>query len=233
VPANATVVFGEEGRVRLDTTDVTAFAYAWKGACFAGTDDDPLQPRDFVFDGPGAPAERRAVFVVATPAGALDSGFAFPHAGTTIPMPGVNVGRTRFAFFVQEAHHSSARPDSVVRVTPRTRVGFLDGSVFAAGEPGGRPEAGRVQLSWLEHEAWAVRVLIPPRFAALDGEGSTAAARVEAALERVRPAGVRLSVEHLDDRWTLGTGVLASADRTDPILALQGGTTLGRSESHA
>jgi hypothetical protein len=142
-------------------------------------------------------------------------------------VPGIAVGRTRFAFFVQEAafaHRAATDPPGLVTPVPRTRVGFADASVF--GTTADRPEAGLVSLSWLEHEAYAVRVLLPGRFARFDGDGPTVTERVARALGRLRPAGVDVRVEYLDDRWTLGVGVLAAGDGIDPILSLRGGTDL-------
>src|SRR6185436_19488552 len=91
VPDGSILVIEEDGQGTLDDVDVTDQLFAWKGACFAANDDDPAAPRDFVFDGPGAPLDRRATFVVATPTGALDGDFVFPHAGDPVPVPGVGV----------------------------------------------------------------------------------------------------------------------------------------------
>ncbi|HET9933949.1 MAG TPA: hypothetical protein VFQ35_24765 [Polyangiaceae bacterium] len=239
VPQGKMLVFSADGRARLTSVepaegesdeDVTGFAYSWQGACFAGTDDDPANPRDFLFDGPDVPENRRATFAVAAPAGALDPEFPFPHAGAPIAMPGVNVGQTRFAFFVQEAHFAgldeSVAPPAAIPPVPRPKVGFADGAVFGVGSGEERAPAAEVSLAWREHEAYAVRVLIPKRFSALDTEGApTVAERVRVALERVRPVGVEVRVEYQDDRWILGEAAV-SADRTDPILALMGGTAL-------
>ena len=135
VPDGALLVFDEAGHVTLDGADVTANAFAWTGACFASNDDDPAAPHDFVLDGAGVSAERRAVFAVATPFDALDGAFAFPHSGDPIPVAGVGIGTTRFAFFVREAHFSqlddSVNPAVIVPISPRTHVGFLDSAVFA------------------------------------------------------------------------------------------------------
>ena len=57
---------------------------------------------DFNFDSP------RTIFGQANPLGALDRDFSFPHAGNPIDMPGIGVGVTRMAFFLQEARVSSA-----------------------------------------------------------------------------------------------------------------------------
>jgi hypothetical protein len=219
VPAGATLVFAEEGRAQLDSSDVTSFAYAWKGACFAG--DDP-RSTDFVFDGPGVDPDRRAVIVRTFPDGALDADFVFPHAGDSIPMPGIALGETRFAVFVQQAHYSSLEPGSppdLELVRPRTKVGFLDGSVFAADEGSTPPEAALVTLSWMERRAYAARVWIPMRFQRFvpgDVEGAEVKRRVGQALNRFRPAGVQLEVEYLDPRWVLGRGIALSEDSVEP-----------------
>jgi hypothetical protein len=231
IPASSTVVFTEEGRVFLDGSDVTSFAYAWKGGCFAGED---RRQADFVFDGPGVLPESRARFAEATPAGALDTDFVFPHSGENLPMPGIDIGETRFAFFVQQAHFSKLESEGeaqeqVLSVAPRTGVGFLDASVFAATEGQTPPDSALVSLSWLEHRAFCVRVLIPRRFRALtpeDSEGVQTLQRVAQAVKRFQPAGVEVRVEFLDDRWVLGAGTLVSDESADPIEQLRSGTLL-------
>jgi hypothetical protein len=222
VPSGSMLVFTEQGRVLLDGSDVTSFAFAWKGACFAGPD---ARPSDFVFDAPGA------VFVETTPAGALDPGFSFPGSGESLPMPGIEVGETRFAFFVQQAYYSEeglSQP-AIHLVAPRTAVGFLDGSVFAPADGESAPQAALVSFSWLEHRAFCVRVLIPSRFRALtpdDPDGAETRQRVAQALDRFRPAGVEMRVEFIDDRWILGQGILVSGAADDPIAQLRSGTAL-------
>jgi hypothetical protein len=231
VPAGQTLTFTEEGRVTLEGSDVTPLAFSWEGACFA--DAGEANERDFVFAGRGAAADRQAGFAVATPAGALDRDAAFPHAGLSISVPGVGIGVTRLASFVQVAHLSSregaAEVPVIRRVTPHPCIGFADRSVFATDPAGGEgPVAAGVTLSWLEHEAYALRVILPRRMALLDQEGELPVTdRVGAALERFRPAGVQVRVEYLDDRWRLGQGFLAEdLEAEDPILRLRGGTVL-------
>ncbi len=242
VPAGQTLTCDETGHALLGETDVTSWAYAWEGACFAGADDDPAAPHDFVFDGPGldeALQARSARFARATPFDALDGGFTFPHGGEPLPVPGVGIGRTRFAFFVQQAHFSrddGGDPPAAVPLSPRFLVGFLDAqepdappgrnsSVFAP--PPAAPPAASISLSWLEHEAYAVRVLLPRHYSLYDLEGERPLAELSAdALERHRPAGVTLRVEYVDDRWVLGEGELAAGACPDPILSLRGGTVL-------
>ena len=230
IPSGSEVIFTEEGRVTLDGSDVTSFAFSWKGACFAGTDE---RATDFVFDGAGVNDDRRAHFAVTTPAGAFDPGFVFPHSGEDLPMPGISVGETRFAYFIQEAHFSKLESaegsEQVLRVAPRTAVGFLDGSVFAAAASETAPDSAIVSLSWLEHRAFCVRLLIPRRFRGLtpeDSDGVQTRQRVAQAIKRFRPAGVEVRVEFEDDRWMMGGGTLNIGDSIDPIVQLRSGTML-------
>jgi len=215
VPPGQMLQFTEEGRVLLDGADVTANSYAWKGACFAGTDK---RAADFVFDGP------QTVFAVAYPEEALDSDFVFPHAGESLPVAGIAVGETRFAYFAHDAFYSGTR-----RVAPRPAVGFVDLSVFAAGVGEEPPVSALISFSWLEHRAFTVRVLIPSRFRALtpdDPEGLDTRRRVAQSLKRFKPAGVEVTVEFVENRWELGKGVLLSGEAEDPVAELRAGTTL-------
>ena len=236
VPAGLELVFNEDGRVLLDSADVTPSAYAWQGACFA--DASTPDVADAVFQGSvpdltANPAARPATFVVTVPAGpaggtVLDREASFPSAGASLPMPGIGVGVTRLAFFVQQAHFASAEPPAPRGVTPRTGAALFDQSVFATSTPP-PPTAARVALSWLEHRGFAVRLLIPPRFRswrADDAEGVLTLQAVARAVERFRPLGVALAVEYIEDRWTLGSGTLTSGDGDDPIEALRAGTRL-------
>jgi hypothetical protein len=229
VPAGQTLVFTEEGRALLDGADATSFAYAWQGACFAGTDLDAK--RDFAFDGPALAAEQRpARFVTTVPAGALDREAVFPHAGQSLPMPGIAVGSTRLAYFAQQAHFGSREATAVRSVTPRSRAALFDASVWAAGLGQTEAVAGEVSLSWMERRAFAARLLIPGRFRhwreATDADASQVLRRVSRALQRFRPAGVALTVEFIDERWVLGQGVLPGGAVPDPITALRSATAL-------
>jgi len=240
VPAGQELVFNEDGRVLLDGADVTALAYAWQGACFA--DADAPAGTDAVFVDaaaplaarpPGAPPPARFVTTVpSTSSGgstvtALDREARFPSAGESLPMPGIGVGVTRLAFFVQQAHFASLELPAPRSVTPRTGAAVFDGAVFA--DPPAPTPAAAVALSWLEHRAFAVRLLVPPRFRhwqANDADGALTLQAVARAVERVRPLGVALAVEFIEDRWTLGGGSLTSGEGDDPIEALRAGTRL-------
>jgi len=236
--ANGEVLeFNEEGRVLLDGADVTSLAYAWQGACFAG--EGASADTDFVFDGPGLdPRRKKARFVTATPVSGLDREASYPSDGASLPMPGIAIGTTRLAFFVQEAHFASQdpplgagpgiTPGAARSVTPRTGAAVFDRAVFAP-PPLPRTASARVLLSWLEHRAFAVRLLVPPRFRAWradDAQGVLTLQAVARALERFRPLGIELRLEYIDDRWTLGGGTLSSGIDDDPIESLRAGTVL-------
>ena len=233
VPAGQSLTFAEDGRAILDGADVTAFAYGFAGGVFA----DAVAPAetDARFD--------VAPFVVAAPQGALDTGFGFPHAGDSLTMPQVAIGRTRMAFFVQEAHFGHAVFDSADPAVPpllhasapRPASGLFTGdspalgSVFAPGPDQTRSAAALVSFAWREHEAYKVRVLIPPRFRALsdDPDGIDITRRVTEAIERFRPVGVAVETMFTDDRWVLGQGTLADeGSGSGALFALTSGTVL-------
>lgn len=220
-----TLVFNEDGRVLLDDADVTSWAFAWQGGCFAG--DDASAQADFVFDGAGIePRLKKARFVSVTPALGLDREAVYPTDGASLPMPGIAVGVTRFAFFVHEARFASLDTAGPRSVTPRSSAAVFNGAVFA---PLPRNASARLALSWLEHRAFAVRLLVPPRFRGWrsdDAEGVLTLQAIARALERFRPLGVELRVEFIDDRWTIGSGTLTSGIDDDPIETLRAGTVL-------
>ncbi len=240
VPAGQELVFNEDGRVLLDGADVTAMAFAWQGACFADADAPAVTDAVFVDAGvppaapvPGAPSPARFVTTVPSTGSAgstvtaLDRDARFPSAGESLPMPGIGVGVTRLAFFVQQAHFASQELPAPRSVTPRTCAAVFDGAVFA--DPPAATPAAAVALSWLEHRAFAVRLLVPSRFRHWQADDADAALTLQAvarAVERVRPLGVALAVEFIEDRWTLGSGSLTSGEGDDPIEALRAGTRL-------
>jgi hypothetical protein len=242
VPDGAELVFTQGGRALLDGADVTARAYAWRGACFA---DESARP--FVFAAAGQAAQtneadqRSGRFVEVSPPGTLDRSARLPHAGDSLPMPSIGIGKTHFAFFVQHGHFAALRPTAtpavpvppadpfastpaaerarVKLVTQRRHGGFADAAVFAGGTvhpsgiSSGDGAAAHVALHWLERQAYCVRALIPPRFRALDdADGVLVAEQVRHALQRFRPAGVHVRVEYAESRWTLGAADLPVAD---------------------
>jgi hypothetical protein len=232
VPDGKVLEFSEEGRVHLDGTDVTARAYAWRGGCFA--DLAELMPgKDFVFaaseSSVGSHVARFIVTEPAGPPGALDREAHFPTAGAAISTPPIGLNVTRFAYFVRVAHAGTERAGGDVDlVVPRAFAALFGHSVWAAIPVTAGPIAGLIELSWLEHKAYAVRILIPERLKVLDdgvAADQTIPALVRAAVERVRPVGVDVEVAYLDELWTLGEGLLPSAE-DDPLSRVTGGTVL-------
>jgi hypothetical protein len=228
VPTSKKLVFSEDGKAVLDGVDVTAFSFSWHGACFADANDPDRH--DFTFD------SRRALFAIALPVGSLDREFTFPHAGNPVEVPGVGVGVTRMASFLQEAHLSSLEgtpaPPMIHAVTPHYSIGFSDSSVFAPAKGEPYPTQAKIVLSWLEHEAYALRIIIPSRFKLLDRGGVATTDLVGRALERLRPAGVTLRVEYHEDNWVLGQGTVTDGAAEDPNLVLKGGTMLWPSKTN-
>ncbi len=119
------------------------------------------------------------------------------------------------------------------------RLGRLQGSSPARGPRSGpcslqgpgetRTTAALVSFAWREHEAYKVRVLIPPRFRALsdDPDGVEVTRRVTDAVDRFRPIGVAVETVFTDERWVLGQGMIADeGSAAAALLALSGGTVL-------
>jgi hypothetical protein len=215
VAEGSTLMINEEGRAILDGLDTTSRAFGWRGGCFA--DGSQPHPKDFVFAGDGAPAARATRFAEATPEGSLGAMFTFPHAGDSVPPLGIGIGETRFVFFAQQGFFSYESPDGTLRrVEPRPSVAFIDGSVFAAVEGEESQTAALLALSWLERCAFRARIWIPHRFLQLtpdDEEGLATRRQVLEAVERFRPAAVRLDIDFIDNRWVLGRGMIFQADQ--------------------
>ncbi len=232
-----TLTINENGRLYLSGSDVTGLGYSWTGACFTSK-DHPRNDNDFVFDGPGRdPEQRVAAFVVATPAGALDRDDIFPSGALAVNMPRVGLGMTRYAFFTQWGHiTSSEEPSSTapdLRVTPRTKTDFTcnetgRGSVFATSVSEKNPPAADLTLSWLEHQAYAVRLHLPARFKTVgEDDGAALAEQVLTAIERFRPAGVQLEIVYQEEQWILGEGIIPGTETPDPTSVMLGDTVLG------
>ena len=232
VPAGSLLTFEDDGRVLLDGADASPLAYAWRGACFAGEDASP--ERDFVFPADaaaeGAPrAVRFARSIVAGEADPFAPATRFPLPARPLGTPDLNVGETRFAAFVQVAHFSAREEReggiATLPVAPRTAIGTFDASVFAA--PPAAPPAVDVELAWMEHEAYAVRLLLPRRFAALAGDEAQSAATLSAALVRSRAAGIDLRVDFVDPGLVLDDSALPAGAEGGPLAELWARAELG------
>ncbi len=254
VPDGVEVVFTHGGRVVMDGNDVTSRCYSWKGACFAEQTAeqvftegyDSLLSTDFVFaDEDNIPADddletgkRISRFVTVTPVATLDREAKLPHAGDTLSMPNVSVGKTRFAFFVQHGHFSALRedmpplPDNVFGsdpfrsthslvladrelVTPRFGAAIADASLFADADGYGEhsQQAAEVHLRWMERQAYKVRLFVPRRFKDFDdSEGELMKDYIKLGIERFRPMGIDVEVQFIDKKWVLNDADLPFDD---------------------
>jgi hypothetical protein len=254
VPDGQVLVFTQGGRAILDGRDVTSHCYSWQGACFAqysateigGNANMQVDRNDFVFaDASQTPDDdtKIAKFAVVTPAKALDRDALLPHAGGSLPMPTIGIGKTRFAFFVQEAHFNAkiagsdaplasvynntlfastplAVREHIELVTPRFGVGFANASVFAADKSTTELKpAAQVQLRWLERQAYKVKLLIPNRFRLFDANnGEKIKDLVKQGIQRFRPAGVDVVVDYVEPFWVMGDAALPTdAENTSAI----------------
>ncbi|MCA1654972.1 MAG: hypothetical protein LC635_00555 [Pseudonocardiaceae bacterium] len=235
VPDSAELQFRASGQVSLDGTEVTGSAWAFAGAVFASATEE-LRQRDFCFAGtaapeaapaeseePGSAAGPVARFVVTTPlADALEPTAAFPHGAATVGPLRLPVGQSHWNSFVRVAHVGAGPTAPAV---PRTSAGRYDASVFADAAGPLEPSLA-VGFAWEEREPFAVRIVVPRRFAILDDEPGTGLRQpLRLLLDRHRAAGVDLSVDYADPRWTLGTGVLRETT-DEPLGTVLAGTEL-------
>ena len=266
VPDGTELIFSPQGRALLDGRDVTSRAYAWQGACFAASgaerlvkgSNDSNKSNDFVFadaeaDTSAEETDRRTSrFVVVSPAGTLDRKARLPHAGESLPMPTIGVGKTRFAFFVQHGHFSALLADkapaseaifgsdifastpaqaleAMELLTPRHGVGFADAAVFADPAGAADKESGSLHLRWMERQAYTVKLLIPKRFRHLNEDGEdTVESMVTNSIRRFRPAGVNVKVDFVEEGWLLGMAELPTGDEAaiSPISGIRSHTLL-------
>ncbi len=241
------VVFTQQGRVVMDGVDVTSRAYAWQGACFASAGAERLESeveqtsyQDFIFADAELDQQQldadsgTSRFVEVTPAGCLDREAQLPHAGDSLPMPSISVGKTRYAFFVAQGVFSAVRntaeeapaespfgddpfastPASVLQrmklVTPRYAVGFADAALFADSKEEVGGAAAKLTLRWLERQAYTVKLLIPPRFRTYDdnADGLMVREAVKHSIQRFRPAGIDVQVDFVQEDWLMGEAQL-------------------------
>ena len=232
VPDGEELVFTTSGQVTLGGATVTGMAWAFAGGVFA-SGPEPLLFKDFVFasaDSPDAeqPEGPTATFAISTPvADAFGPSPLLPHGAAAVDVMQLPLGQSRWASFVRVGH---AGADVGQPAVPRTSGAFFDGSVFAGGsdptDPAPPDPSLAVGFAWEERQPFAVRVLLPPRLAAVDDEAGTLLREpLRALLDRHRAAGISLRVEYADPRWTLGVGVVRdTAD--DPLGVVVAGTGL-------
>jgi hypothetical protein len=222
------LTFERDGRIELDGASVASRCFTFRGAVFAAGD----HPDDFRFESadavPGSPAgDRRSVFAVTRPpADGFDPNPSLPHGDGLLPAVHLDRAETRFAVFVGAGTFAADLGDGgIVEGAPHPVAGRFDDSVFEPqAAPGGAPSF-EIGFQWDEREAYAVKVWLPLDFADLDRDDEVAVGEVvRGQLDRHRPAGVHVYVEHADPRWTLGTGVIRDLDTGDALGVAVAGT---------
>ena len=233
VPDGVELAFSSTGRVTLDETDVTGSSWTFTGGVFAD-DGNALPGEDFVHtanDGSvptgtasaGSPGPAGRFAVAAPVAEAFDESPPLPHGAAAVGPLRLPRGESRWTALVRVARSGGAVGEASV---PRTVAGRFDASVFAAATTAEVQPSMLLGFAWEEREPFAVRVLLPQRFAAADDETGTLLRQpLTRLLDRHRAAGVDVRLEYADPRWSLGEGVVrAGAD--DALGVVLAGTQL-------
>lgn len=228
VPDGKHLIFGRDGTVTLDGTDVTGHAWAFEGGVFAAEGENHAADFRFTDDAGAAPSGQPAVFAEAVPyADAFNPSATWPHAAGDVPSAIFALGRSRWGFFVRSAHFGSI-DDTTTPAPDVFAVSFWQAGVFGTDT---MPEsvwcgpptwtAAEVGFDWDEREAFAVKVWLPMRFQFLDDTATPPAyppvrERVRAVLDRHRAAGIHVYVDYASDLWTLGEGILRDLESEEP-----------------
>lgn len=191
------LVFATDGKGYLDGAEVTDRCYYFRGGLVADA-TKPAPASDTTFDGVD-PKDR---YCLPQPVGALDRNYPRPAIGPLpkVPVPTLPLGESDWRFSVQEGAFDASGFHEVVYALP--------------GDPkalGALPSSGKVQLTWEEHEPFAVTILVPADLKSLETsvlEGEDLRKLVRAGLERFRAAGIRLDVDYFDEKWILGKSLI-------------------------
>jgi hypothetical protein len=185
------LTFSRDGHAYLDGEDVTAQCYRIRDGFF----DEPAKAR---FQD-GDPGEG---FAIVDPAGAADRNQ--PGSAVTglpeLPAPRQLHGDNTLRFNVEEGAFDASRFDEAVFKLPGNPA-----------ELAALPPSGKFQVLWREHQAFTVRVLLPPDLKSWEAaflSGGSLPQHVARGLDRFRPAGVRLEVDFWNDDWVLGESLL-------------------------
>jgi hypothetical protein len=231
VPDGQELRFESDGRVMLAGSSVARLSYSFSGGVFS--DATQKFKTDFVF-ADDSPAQQAATFAVTHPiTDAFEGGATFPHTDGLLDVASLEVGESRWAFFVRAANYgrAAAAPTDELAV-PVFDAGVFDTSVYKPDTSVGSPGSGKVGFSWQEHEPFAARLWIPLRFSTLDASGEVPVnERLRLLLDRHRAAGIHVYVEYADDRWTMPAGVLREAGSDEPLGTVIVGTALWAAES--
>ncbi len=196
------LVFSRDGHAYLDGADVTKKCYR----IYDGFFDDTEMARF----ADGHPVQG---FALVEPEGAADRDQPGPAVvGLDIlPAPRLLHGDNTLRFSVEEGAFDASRFDEAVFELPDASDAAGDAALKAL------PPSGKFQVKWREHEAFVVRLLLPPALKAWEAaflSGGSLPKLLGRGLERFRPAGVRLEVDYWSDEWILGESLIA--DLSDP-----------------
>ena len=185
VPDRQELRFSRDGKVYLDGVEVTEQAHHFHGALHDDQDD--------------------LGFVVAAPEGALDRNFPRPAVVglTGLPSPRLLLGDNAWRFNVEEGAFDASAFDECVFAFPKS-----ESAIQAL------PPSGELTVSWREHQAFSVKVLLPPELMSWEGpllDGGSLCELVRRGLERFRAAGIELTVDFWNQDWILGQSVLEDA----------------------
>jgi hypothetical protein len=184
------LLFSRDGHAYLDGEDVSAKCYRIHDGFF----DEPSRARF----ADGKPAEG---FAKCDPEGAADRNLPGPTVTglPEFPAPHLLHGDSAFRFSVEEGAFDASRFGEAV-------FAFPDQAAIDAAPP-----SAKFQVEWREHQAFKVRVLLPPELKAWEGaflSGGSLPQHVARGLERFRPAGVIVEVDFWNEDWVLGESLL-------------------------
>jgi len=231
VPDGQELRFESDGRVMLAGSSAARLSYSFSGGVFS--DATQKFTTDFVFADDSS-AQQAASFAVTQPIpDAFEAGANFPHSEGSLNAASLEVGESRWAFFVRAANYgrTATAPTDELAV-PVFDAGVFDASVYEPDRSVGAPSSGKIGFSWQEHESFAARLWIPLRFSTLDVSGEIPVnERLRLLLDRHRAAGIHVYVEYADDRWTMPAGILRDAGSDEPLGTVIVGTALWAAES--
>jgi hypothetical protein len=191
------LLFSRDGHAYLDGEDVSAECYR----VHDGFRDDAEMARF----ADGDPVHG---FSVCDPAGATDRNQPGPTVAglPEFPPPHLLHGDSTFRFSVEEGAFDASRFGEAV-------FSFPDQAAIDAA-----PASAKFQVEWREHQAFLVRVLLPPDLQSWEAaflSGGSLPQHLARGLERFRPAGVALEVDFWNDEWVLGESLLEDLSEPD------------------
>lgn len=197
------LVFSRDGHAYLDGSDVTKDCYR----IYDGFFDDTARARF----ADGDPVHG---FALVEPEGAADRNQPGPIVMglDKLPAPRLLHGDNTLRFSVEEGAFDASLFDAAVFELPDASDAAGDAALKAL------PPSGKFQVKWREHEAFVVRLLLPPALKAWEAaflSGGSLPQLLGRGLERFRPAGVRLEVDYWTDEWILGESLIEDLSEPD------------------